>query len=223
MESNRNSGYDSGQKIKIGLIEDNEILRNSYTFFFDSEQLFKTVFAVDDVHDLPQVSLLFQPDVILLEILLPSGNSLTRLCKIRKLFPVARIVILTSVVDELMTQKAVSNGVDGFLLKTSSLQFIKDSITQLLLGGFPVSPVAATHLLNPGLKMTMAERFPSLTKREFELISLLVTGISNQLAADRLNITYFTVNSHLKNIYTKISINSKSELIAMMVKFQPLN
>jgi DNA-binding NarL/FixJ family response regulator len=210
------------RKIKIGLIEDNNLLRDNYGIFFDTDPLFKTIFSLNDIQELQTVSLSLQPDIILLDIMLPSGNSLNQIHRIKQYFPFTRIVILSAVIDQSMTQNAVQNGVNGFLLKTSSLQFIKDAILQIFEGGFPLSPLTVNHLFELKKKKSLLEAHPNLTKRELELIELLNTGMSNKMAANLLNITFFTVNSHLKNIYTKLNINSKSELIAITTKYQLL-
>lgn len=76
----------------------------------------------------------------------------------------------------------------------------------------PFSPAVATHLAKP--QGTSKNVITGLTKRELELIELLSDGYSNKVAADKLFVTYFTVNQHLKNIYKKLHINSKPELIS---------
>jgi len=69
-------------------------------------------------------------------------------------------------------------------------------------------------------RQSLPDANPNLTKREIELINLLKTGMSNKMAAISLNVTFFTINQHLKNIYTKLQINSKNELIALAMRFE---
>ncbi len=77
----------------------------------------------------------------------------------------------------------------------------------------PFSPATISHVVQSNQREHKPE-ITELTKREIELVKLLSEGIANKTAADRLNVTYFTINQHLKNIYKKLEINSKSELIA---------
>lgn len=209
---------DDDSRIGIGLVEDDPILRANYEEFFSHDPLFNVVFALPDTKLLHKLSLHNQPQIILLDLMLPSGNSLNELLRIKQLFPVTNIVILSAVSHPDTTQTAMRNGAAGFLLKTSSLFFIKEALLKLADGGIPISPVLVNHLLHTNEKKSFAELHPDLTRKEVELINLLNTGMSNKMAADALNVTYFTINSHLKNIYTKLGINSKSELIALTMK-----
>lgn len=208
-----------GRKIRIGLIEDNNLLRNNYEDFFSNDPCFELNFALNDLQFLKTLRLSKTVDVVLLDIMLPSGNSLSQLSRIKQYFPFARIVILSSLAEQDITQRAVREGANGFLLKTSSLQFIKDAIIQMFEGGFPLSPLIVNHVLKIRERNTLIESYPDLTKREIELIDILITGVPNKIAASYLNITYFTVNSHLKNIYNKLKINSKNELIALTKQY----
>jgi DNA-binding NarL/FixJ family response regulator len=206
-------------KIKIGLVEDNDMLRANYESFFKNDASFEIAFSLSDLPSLKSTSLNAVVDVILLDLILPSGNSLTQFHRIKQYFPFAKIVILSSIADQEMTKRAIREGANGFLLKTSSLQFIKDSIIQIADGGFPLSPLIVNHLFSLNEKKKLIEIYPNLTKRELELTELLLTGMSNKAAANLLAVTFFTVNSHLKNIYVKLKINSKSELIALASKY----
>lgn len=205
--------------IKLGLIEDNQILRENYEEFFTNDPEFKVVFSVEDLHGIQNISHTFQPEIILLDLLLPSGNSLSSLHKLKQYFPSSNIVILSNIIDIATTNTALRNGASGFLLKSSSLSYIKDSLFKIAEGGIPLSPVIVQHLFNFKKENTLSEDYPSLTKRELELIELLKTGIANKTAALSLKISGFTINQHLKNIYTKLNINSKGELIAMSNRF----
>ena len=205
--------------ISIGLIEDDDFMRDVYKKAIENDGAFKVVFSVDDVNELLAISYASQPDVILLDLMLPSGNSLHLIHKIKQLFPFTQVVILSSVVDNEITQLAMRNGAAGFLLKSSSIDFIKDALLKTFEGGVPLSPIIVNNLLQVKVKPTIGQAYPTLTNREIELISLLKTGMSNKVAADTLNITFFTINHHLKSIYAKLNISSKSELIATAMRF----
>jgi len=90
--------------IELGLIEDNYILRNNYEEFFNRDPLFKIVFSVNDLNALQSLSFTIQPQIILLDLLLPSGNSVAYISKIKQFFPSASVVILSSVIDEYISK-----------------------------------------------------------------------------------------------------------------------
>jgi DNA-binding NarL/FixJ family response regulator len=197
---------------EIGLIEDDNILRNAYAKYFKITQTFKVVFSVPDVADALSLNNI-QPDIILLDVNLRSGSGIDGIKVLAGHFPSSKIVILSSMQDAKLTRLAMENGATGYMLKSSSLAYITESLLKLDEGGIPFSPATIGHVMHNVATESKPE-INELTKREVELVRLLSEGIANKVAADRLNVTYFTINQHLKNIYKKLNINSKSELIA---------
>lgn len=201
--------------IKLGFIEDNATLLDNYKDFFSNESWFEIAFAIHDIKKLGAIGSSCVPDMILLDLMLPSGNSLDFLHIIKQKFPQCIIIILSGVSDQAMTKAALQRGANGFLLKTSSMQFIKDALIKTAEGGTPLSPSIVNHLIQFENRQTLTEAYPDLTKREAELIDLLRTGMSSKMAASSLCITFFTINQHLKSIYKKLHIHSKTELMVI--------
>ncbi|MCJ8209707.1 response regulator transcription factor [Mucilaginibacter sp. RS28] len=199
--------------IKIGLIEDDPSLRRNYEEFFHNEPGFTVLFATSDLQKLKYLNVDESPNVILLDLLLPSGNSVYQISRLKKDFPQTKIVILSGMEEPALTKLAMTKGASGFLLKASSLQFIKDAIVNMRDSGLAVSPQAANHLFSAAGQLTKRE-FPELTLREKQLAEVLASGVSHKEAGDILGISALTVNQHLKSIYKKLRINSKLELVA---------
>lgn len=197
---------------EIGLIEDDNILRNAYGKYFKITQTFNVVFSVPDIADALAPGIL-HPDIILLDVNLRSGSGIDGIKVLSARFPNSKIVILSSMEDARLTRLAIENGATGYMLKSSSLAYITESLLKLDEGGIPFSPATISHVVQTTQRELRSE-MSELTKRELELIKLLSEGLANKTAADRLNVTYFTINQHLKNIYKKLGINSKSELIS---------
>ncbi|EHQ28194.1 response regulator [Mucilaginibacter paludis] len=196
---------------EIGLIEDNKTIRDLYSRYFKRTQSFDVVFSVSDIAD----AISFkknQPRIILLDVNLPSGSGIDGIKLLADHFPQSKIVILSAMEDSKLTTLAVQNGAVGYLLKTSSMAYICESLLQIDNGGMSFSPATISHLIQP--KEVVEQQITELTKRELELVELLSGGFANKIAADKLNVTYFTINQHLKNIYKKLNINSKPELIS---------
>lgn len=196
---------------EIALIEDDHVLRNSYLKYFNLTNAFSVLFCVNDIPDAIAAKHL-QPQLILLDINLPSGSGIDQIGIIKQHFPDSKIVILSSLENPALTRKALEAGAVGFLLKSSSLAYIAESISKIDDGGSPFSPGTMSHVLQHNDEPM--EEPGEFTKRELELIKLISEGVANKTAADKLNVTYFTINQHLKNIYKKLNINSKSELIS---------
>ncbi|MBS1524073.1 MAG: response regulator transcription factor [Bacteroidetes bacterium] len=206
--------------IKLGLIEDSPTLREYFVDFFKRCPEFEMLFAVSDLKDLYRVNSALRPDIILLDIMLPSGNSLKSIGKIKQLFPYSHVVILSAVDDPAASHTALINGAKGFLSKNSSSEFIKDALLKTFEGGTPLSPSIVNHLIDVkgSRPQNLTDIFPELTRRELDLCNLIVTGMSNKMIASTMNITPFTVNEHLKHIYKKLNINSKGELISQIMR-----
>ena len=205
--------------INLGIIEDDDVLLNNYVDFFEMEREFSVSFVLNDISKLSKLRSSCAADIILLDLILPSGNSLNNLHKISQRFPDSRIVILSGISDPKMSQSALQRGAAGYLLKSSSMPYIKDSLIKALDGGTPLSPVIVNHLISDNQRQTLFEAHPSLTKREIELIYLIKTGMTNKVAATELQVTAFTINQHLKNIYKKLKINSRAELRTIAAKY----
>jgi DNA-binding NarL/FixJ family response regulator len=206
--------------IKLGLVDDSHMLREYFVDFFKRCPEFEVLFSVGDLKDLYRVKAGSHPDIILLDIMLPSGNSLKSISKVKQLFPYAHIVILSAVEDPAASHTALINGAKGFLLKSSSSDFIRDALVKTYEGGTALSPVIVNHLIdfNNSQPRTLADVAPELTKRELDLCNLVVTGMSNKMIASTMNIAFYTVNEHLKHIYKKLNINSKGELISYIMR-----
>lgn len=205
--------------INLGIIEDDAILLSNYVDFFEMESEFNVSFSLNDINRLSALRSSCMADIILLDLILPSGNSLNYIHKILQRFPRSRVVILSGISDQEMSQSALQRGATGFLLKSSSLQYIKDSLIKANDGGTPLSPLIVNHLIYYKSVQTLFQAHPDLTKRELELVYLLKTGMSNKMAAAELKVTTFTINQHLKNVYKKLKINSRGELITIAAKY----
>ncbi|WDF53818.1 response regulator [Mucilaginibacter sp. KACC 22063] len=197
----------------IGLIEDDEVIRSAYGKYFNLTQSFNVVFAVSDIKDALMIKHI-RPHIILLDVSLGSGSGIDGIKSLSQHFKGSRIVILSNLQDARLTKQAIENGAAGYLLKSSSMAYIAESLLKLDEGGMPFSPATISHVVSTNDHNNWVDSIPELTKREIELVKLLSEGWANKTAADKLNVTYFTVNQHLKNIYKKLGINSKSELIS---------
>lgn len=206
--------------IKIGIVEDDWILRTNYEDFFRDDPEFLVVFSIADLQKLSHISMAVQPDIILLDIILPSGNSIQHLKEIKSMFSGCNIIMLSGMTDYEVVSQSFKNGANGFLLKSSSFEYIRESLLKTVDGGIPLSPLIAKHLFAYDRNRCLAESYPMLTRRELQIIKLLKNGSANKNVASTLDISLFTINQHLKNIYKKLNINSKGELVALASKYE---
>jgi DNA-binding NarL/FixJ family response regulator len=198
----------------LALIEDDEFVRNQLTSFLLMQEEFDQVKSFGSVEDfLLRESV--GPDVLLLDIELPGINGLKGAFHIKQKFATSEILMLTVFEDKERIFKALQAGASGYLIKNIPLKKLKAAILEVLEGGAPMSPVIAKKVINyfSNQKVTQLEQSVELTAREREVSQLLIDGQTYRQVAHDLNIAPDTVRQHIKNIYKKLQINSRIELV----------
>ena len=207
--------------IKIGFIEDNELLLENYKEYFESSDEFTCTFAFGTIPDLftyMKSNYLAIPDIVLVDIQLPEINGIEGIPLLQERLAGTRIVMMTAFDDKESVMSAFSNGAAGFLTKNMSLNAVSEALLSLLNNGAALSPSAARILIaSVGQKMHKINSIINrLTPREREIARYIKSGLSYQQIADQLFISARTVNQHLKHIYQKVGVNSRSQLAAKM-------
>jgi len=154
-------------------------------------------------------------DVLLSDLGFPDGNGIHLIRLSRQLHPQAEIMVITVFADERHVLTAIEAGASGYLLKDGDSSYIGESILQLLAGGSPISASIARHLLQR-LKPEAPQPNPDappMTPREQQVLELVAKGFSYAEIATTLNISVNTVTSHIKQIYRKLSVNSRGEAV----------
>ncbi|MCX6895763.1 MAG: response regulator transcription factor [Verrucomicrobia bacterium] len=157
------------------------------------------------------------PDVILLDVELPGQNGIEAVRKIKSICPSTRVVMLTAFDDHEKVFKAVCAGASGYLLKTAAVEHIVESIHEVLDGGAPMSPRVAKSVLEMFNKLVKPKQDYGLTAREQEILELMTRGLAKKEIADRLAVSYHTVDTHMRNIYTKLHVHSFTGAVARAI------
>jgi DNA-binding NarL/FixJ family response regulator len=204
--------------VRIAIIEDEPAVRRYFMQIMGMAEGYDvTAMAPDLATGRGLIAL--QPDLFLMDIGLPDGNGYDLVPEI-KAGSAAKVLIISSFGDRDTVVKALGAGADGYLLKDSTPQQILDGIAITLDGGAPVSPAAAVYLLDllraspPALQGAAADAPDDrLTSRETELLRAFAEGKSYKEAARALGISPHTVGTHVKAIYRKLEVNSRSDAI----------
>ncbi len=158
------------------------------------------------------------PEVILSDIGLPGMSGIDGIEKFKILLPNVHIVILTVYDDNDKVFNALCAGASGYLLKDSSPKKIIDSIKEVLAGGAPMNMPIAHKVLEMFAQFKPKKSDYGLTEREKEILQRMVAGLTIQQIADKLFLSFHTVNTHLKNIYTKLHVNTRSSAVSKVYK-----
>lgn len=165
------------------------------------------------------------PRVVLVDLGLPDGSGTEIIAEAATLDPAPEIMVITVFADDRYVLRAIEAGAAGYLLKDAAPEAVADAIHQLLDGGSPITPAIARQLLKrfsagaPSADALRASPRPSdeacglLTAREQEVLALVARGYSNNEIAGLLEVSFHTITSHVKHIYRKLSVRSRSEAV----------
>lgn len=204
----------------IGIVEDNKKIRDLIQRYLDMQKDMECPVAVDSVEEmLEHLEEHQKPNVILMDIQLPGMSGIKGMEIIKSKYPEVEIIMLTVYHDSHKIFDSLKAGASGYLLKHTSLPEIKESIENLLKGGAPMSPQIARKVISHFNEEAPKKNEDSmLTNREQDIVNGLVDGLSYKLIADRYDISIDTVRAHIRNIYKKLHVNSKAEVIAKSLR-----
>ena len=206
------------EQISVVIVEDDKLIREGIAELINSTSGFQlnAVFENCEVA-LKEINKVL-PDVILMDISMPGMNGIECVKKIIAANSGIKIIMLTVYEEEQKIFDSLRAGASGYILKRSSLQEILSSIKEVVNGGGPMSPVIANKVLNYFNKSGKKSDEINLTTRESEILKELVEGHSYKKISEILFISLDTVRSHIKSIYQKLHVNSKSEAVAKALK-----
>lgn len=155
-------------------------------------------------------------DVILLDINLPDISGIDLCKKIHKEFPAIKILGISTFSERSYISRMIENGASGYLIKSASAEEIAEAIDTVLKDRMYLS-VSMEHIAKP-LSIISSDNLPALTKREKEILQLISEGLTNNQIAEKLFISPLTVDSHRKNLLTKLNVNNTASLIKLAVQ-----
>ncbi|MDH6252390.1 DNA-binding NarL/FixJ family response regulator [Chryseobacterium sp. H1D6B] len=160
----------------------------------------------------------YTPDVVLMDINMPISNGIEGLKLIKSHFPHIKVLIQTAYDDSEKIFTSISNGASGYILKSDNPKRILQAIEEVNEGGASMNPAIAKRVLEYFMPTRETE---ILTPKEKEVLKFLADGLSYKMTADKLGVSYSTVNSHIKHIYEKLHISSLGEAISWFYKNNP--
>ncbi|MEP6793716.1 MAG: response regulator transcription factor [Saprospiraceae bacterium] len=158
-----------------------------------------------------------QPHVVLMDIEMPHVDGISGVRKIKQAYPQIRIIMQTVFDDEERIFACLQAGAEGYILKNASAEKIIQSIREVFDGGASMTPSVALQVMKYFNHVKGPVDF-NLTPREKEVLSLLSGGKSYKMVADKLGISYSTVNGYIKNIYEKLHVHSVTEAVSIAHK-----
>jgi len=204
------------EPIKVLIVDDHDMVRKGLAAFLKSKPDLKLVGEARDGEDALLACGQHQPDVILMDLMMPHMGGVEATRAIRSRFPETRIIALTSFKEQDLVQQALQAGAISYLLKDVSVDDLAEAIRAAARGTSVLAPEATRSLI----AASRAEPGPGhdLTPREQEVLALLVEGLSNPEIAGRLTISRSTARAHVSNILGKLQVTNRAEAVALALR-----
>jgi DNA-binding NarL/FixJ family response regulator len=204
--------------IKVAIVEDNKTTREGLEKLINLSPEYRCVCSCSTAEDALQLLPGYKPEVVLMDIQLPNMSGVECVAHLKELLPATQVIMVTVYEDPDRIFRALRAGASGYLLKRSVADQVLNAIRDVLQGGVPMtSEIARKVIAHFQQKETTAADVEKLSAREREVLELVVLGLSNKEIVDRLNITIDGVRWHLRNIYQKLHVHSRTEVL---VKFR---
>lgn len=202
------------KRLKVALVEDQPKVRESWIKLINSLPDFSCICACTTGEEAVRIIPQEKPDVILMDIFLPRMSGIECTVRLKALLPEVQIVILTAMDDQELVFLALEAGADGYLLKRTKPSDLRIALLDVLGGGAPMTSQIARRVIESfRRKAKDRDEFVRLSVREEQILVLLSQGYSNKLIADKLEISIDTVCSHLKHVFEKLHVSSRTEAV----------
>lgn len=197
--------------IKLLIVDDHEMVRLGLTSYFAILDDIDVISEAENGLEGVEKALESRPDIILMDLVMDVMDGVEATQVILKEWPEAKVIILTSFIDDEKVYPAMEAGASGYLLKTSSASEIAEAVRRTHLGEEIIEDVVSQKLLQKGEQVDQRKLYEDLTKREIEVLALITEGLTNQEIAERLFITIKTVKTHVSNILSKLEVSDRTQ------------
>ena len=196
--------------IQVLLVDDHEMVRLGVSSYLSIQEDIQVIGEAENGREGYEKAMELRPDVILMDLVMEEMDGIESTKAILKDWPEAKIIIVTSFIDDEKVYPAIEAGAAGYLLKTSTAHEIADAIRATQRGERVLEP-EATKMMEKISKRNEPILHEELTKRENEILMLIAEGKSNQEIADELFITLKTVKTHVSNILAKLEVEDRTQ------------
>ena len=202
--------------IKVLIVDDHEMVRLGLSTYIGVQPDLEVVDQAENGQEGVEMALKDRPDIILMDLVMPVKDGIEATKEILKAWPQARIIILTSFIDDAKVYPAMEAGAASYILKTATAEEIAKAIRQTASGERVLEPQVTTKMMN---RMNHPQsQYDELTNREREVLQLIAQGKSNQEIATELFITLKTVKTHVSNILAKLDVEDRTQAAIYALK-----
>lgn len=202
--------------IRVMLVDDHTMVRRGLATFLQVFDDLELVGEADDGAAAIHLCARIQPDVVLMDMVMPQMDGVTATRAIRQQFPLVQVIALTSFKEEELVQKVLQAGAIGYLLKDVSAEELVQAIRAAHAGRSTLAQEAAQALIHATTQSPTLGH--DLTEREREVLGLMVAGFNNTEIADKLSVSPSTIKTHVSHVLAKLDVTSRTEAAALAVR-----
>jgi len=197
---------------KVAIVEDSRVIRESLAEFVQSDAECTCVCACATAEEALKLIPKHEPEIVLMDVQLPNMSGIECTAQLKQIMPELQIIMVTVYEDPDRIYKALRAGACGYLLKRCSPEELIAAVREVRQGGAPMSREIARKVIASFREpLTAAAEVEELSPREREILELLAAGFPNKQIADRLGLTDGTVRWHLRHVYNKLHVRSRTE------------
>lgn len=197
--------------IKVLIVDDHEMVRLGISSYLGVQSDMEVVGEAENGQEAVEKALVLRPDAILMDVVMPEMDGIAATKEILRQWPEAKIIILTSFIDDEKVYPAIEAGAASYILKTSTAAEIAKAIRATANGESVLEPEVTTKMMNRMSQKNQPQLYEDLTAREREVLMLIAKGKSNKEIADELFITLKTVKTHVSNILAKLQVEDRTQ------------
>jgi NarL family two-component system response regulator LiaR len=201
--------------IRLLLVDDHAVVREGLRAFLHLQDGIEVVGEAGDGEEAVRLAAALTPDVVLLDLVMPGGDGIAAIRRLRELVPSARVLVLTSFADDSQIFAATAAGANGYLLKDVDPAELADGIRSVHAGRPALHPAVATRLMRQAQRIAPPG---DLTSRERDVLRLVVEGLANKQIAQRLGIGEKTVKTHVSRVLGKLGVDDRTQAAVLAIR-----
>ncbi|HEX7102854.1 MAG TPA: response regulator transcription factor [Nitrolancea sp.] len=203
-------------RIRVLIVDDHEMVRSGLAAFLVGAPDMEPIGEASNGEEAIRCCGEIQPDVVLMDMMMPGIDGVEATCVIHQRWPHIRVIALTSFADDDLVKRVLQAGAMSYLLKNVAAADLATAIRSAMVGRPTLAPEATQALISQATRPAAPGH--DLSPRELDVLALMKRGLSNRAIADELIISRSTVDFHVSNILSKLSVSSRTEAVALAIQ-----
>ncbi|MGM1032621.1 MAG: response regulator [Bacillota bacterium] len=204
--------------IKVLFVDDHEMVRIGVSAYLSAQSDIEVIGEADNGLKAVELAMELRPDIILMDLVMPEMDGIEATKRIIEKWPEAKIIIVTSFLDDEKVYPALEAGATSYMLKTSKASEIARAVRSTFQGQSVLEPEVTGKMMEKLRRPKIAQLHDQLTNREMEILLLMTQGKTNQEIADELYIALKTAKVHVSNILSKLAVQDRTQAVIYAFK-----